>query len=150
MLEEFKKFIMRGNVVDMAVGIIIGAAFATVIQSLVNDIIMPPIGMLLGGVDFTNLFITLGRGSYESLAAAQEAGAATINYGLFINNLISFLIVGFAVFLLIKAVNRLEPEEEEAPAEPTTKKCPECLSEIPMEARRCAFCTTVLETEGQA
>lgn len=150
MLEEFKKFIMRGNVVDMAVGIIIGAAFATVIKSLVDDIIMPPIGMLVGGVDFTNLFITLGRGSYESLAAAQEAGAATINYGLFINNLISFLIVGFAVFLLIKAVNRLKPEKEEAPAEPTTKKCPECLSEIPMEARRCAFCTTVLATEGQA
>jgi large conductance mechanosensitive channel len=150
MLEEFKKFIMRGNVVDMAVGIIIGAAFATVIQSLVDDIIMPPIGMLVGGVDFTNLFITLGRGSYESLAAAQEAGAATINYGLFISNLISFLIVGFAVFLLIRAVNRLKPEEEEAPAEPTTRKCPECLSEIPMEARRCAFCTTVLATEGQA
>lgn len=150
MLEEFKKFIMRGNVVDMAVGIIIGAAFATVIKSLVDDIIMPPIGMLVGGVDFTNLFITLGRGSYESLAAAQEAGAATINYGLFINNLISFLIVGFAVFLLIKAVNRLKPEKEEAPAEPTTKKCPECLSEIPMEARRCAFCTTVLATAGQA
>jgi large conductance mechanosensitive channel len=111
---------------------------------------MPPIGMLVGGVDFTNLFITLGRGSYESLAAAQEAGAATINYGLFINNLISFLIVGFAVFLLIKAVNRLKPEKEETPAEPTTKKCPECLSEIPLEAGRCAFCTTVLATEGQA
>ena len=150
MLEEFKKFIMRGNVVDMAVGIIIGAAFATVIQSLVDDIIMPPIGMLVGGVDFTNLFITLGQGSYDSLAAAQEAGAATINYGLFINNLISFLIVGFAVFLLIKAVNRLKPEEEEATAEPTTTKCPECLSEVPLEARRCAFCTTVLATEGQA
>ena len=150
MLEEFKKFIMRGNVVDMAVGIIIGAAFATVIQSLVDDIIMPPIGMLLGGVDFTNLFITLGWGSYESLAAAQEAGAATINYGLFINNLISFLIVGFAVFLLIKAVNRLQSEQRETPDEPTTKKCPECLSEIPIEARRCAFCTTVLETGGQA
>jgi large conductance mechanosensitive channel len=143
MVEEFRKFIMRGNVVDMAVGIIIGAAFATVIQSLVDDIILPPIGLLLGGVDFSNLFITLGPGSYDSLAAAQEAGAATINYGLFISNLLTFLIVGIVVFLLIKAVNRLEHEEEVA-AEPTTKNCPECLSEIPIEARRCAFCTTLV------
>jgi large conductance mechanosensitive channel len=145
MLEEFKKFIMRGNVVDMAVGIIIGGAFATIVQSLVDDIIMPPIGMLLGGVDFSSLFITLGPGSYDSLAAAKEAGAATINYGLFISNLITFLIVGFAVFLLIKAVGRLQPETEEAPPEPTTKECPECLSQIPVEARRCAYCTTVLD-----
>jgi large conductance mechanosensitive channel len=150
MLEEFKKFIMRGNVIDMAVGIIIGAAFGTVVQSLVDDIIMPPIGMLLGGVDFNNLFITLGPGTYETLAEAQEAGAATINYGLFINSFITFLIVGFAVFLIIRAVNRLQREEEAPPAEPTTKKCPECLSEIPIEARRCAFCTSVLEEGGEA
>jgi large conductance mechanosensitive channel len=150
MWEEFKKFIMRGNVVDMAVGIIIGAAFATVIQSLVDDIIMPPIGMLLGGVDFANLFITLGPGTYDSLAEAQEAGAATINYGLFINNIITFLIVGFAVFLLIRAVNRLQQEEEAVAEEPTTKECPECLSEIPINARRCAFCTTMLETGSDA
>jgi large conductance mechanosensitive channel len=148
MLEEFKKFIMRGNVVDMAVGIIVGAAFATVVQSLVDDIIMPPIGSLLGGVDFSNLFITLGPGSYESLAAAQEAGAATINYGLFISNVITFLIVGLVVFLLIKAVNQLD-REEEAPGEPTTKNCPECLSEIPIGARRCAFCTTSLESNEE-
>lgn len=147
MLEEFKKFIMRGNMIDMAVGIVIGAAFGTVIQSLVNDIIMPPIGLLLGGVDFTNLFITLGPGDYATLAQAQEAGAATINYGLFLNNIITFLVIAFAVFMLIRAVNRLHREEEAPPAEPTTKKCPECLSEIPLDARRCAFCTTVLVGE---
>ena len=123
--KEFKEFIMRGNVVDLAVGVIIGAAFGTVVSSLVNDIIMPPIGLLLGGVDFTNLFITLGGGSYETLVAAQEAGAATINYGLFINNIISFLIVALAVFMLVRAVNKMQKEEEaeeEAPAGPTTEE----------------------------
>jgi large conductance mechanosensitive channel len=147
MWKEFKEFIKRGNVLDMAVGIIIGAAFGTVVKSLVDDIIMPPIGLLLGGVDFGNLFVTLGSGQYASLAAAQEAGAATINYGLFINNLITFLIVAFSVFVLVRAVQRLQAREEEEPAppEPTTKKCPECLSEIPIEARRCAYCTTLLE-----
>jgi large conductance mechanosensitive channel len=147
MWKEFKEFIKRGNVLDMAVGIIIGAAFGTVVKSLVDDIIMPPIGLLLGGVDFGNLFVTLGSSQYDSLAAAQEAGAATINYGLFINNIITFLIVAFAVFVLVRAVHRLQAREEEepAPAEPTTKKCPECLSEIPIEARRCAYCTTSLQ-----
>jgi large conductance mechanosensitive channel len=145
MWEDFKAFVQRGNVLDMAVGIIIGAAFGTVVKSLVDDIIMPPIGLLLGGVDFANLFITLGSGEYESLAAAQEAGAATINYGLFINNLITFLIVAFAVFLLVRGFQRLRAEKEEAPAEPTTKACPECLSEIPIEAHRCAYCTVVVE-----
>jgi large conductance mechanosensitive channel len=147
MWKEFREFIERGNVVDMAVGIIIGAAFSTMVSSLVNDIIMPPIGLLLGGVDFTNLFITLGSGEYASLAEAQAAGAATINYGLFINNLITFLIVAFAVFLLVRAVQRMQTlkGEEPAPEAPTTKKCPECLSEIPIEARRCAYCTTQLE-----
>jgi large conductance mechanosensitive channel len=147
MWKEFKEFVQRGNVLDMAVGIIIGAAFGTVVKSLVDDIIMPPIGLLLGGVDFTNLFVTLGSGKYDSLAQAQEAGAATINYGLFINNLISFLIVAFAVFVLVRAVQRMQAraEEEPAPEEPTTKRCPECLSEIPIEARRCAYCTTRLE-----
>lgn len=143
MLDDFKQFIMRGSVVDMAVGIVIGAAFATVVQSFVDDILMPPIGLLLGGVDFTNLFITLGAGNYDNLAAAQEAGAATINYGLFISSIISFLIVGAAMFLVIMAVSRLKPEEPEG--EPTTKKCPDCLSDIPMEAQRCAFCATWLE-----
>jgi large conductance mechanosensitive channel len=146
MLKEFKEFVMRGNVLDMAVGIIIGAAFGTVVKSLVDDILMPPIGRLLGNVDFADLFVNLGPGQYDTLTAAQEAGAATINYGLFINSVISFLIVALAVFLIVRAVNRLQKEEEEAPpAEPTTKTCPECLSEIPIEARRCAFCTTVLE-----
>jgi large conductance mechanosensitive channel len=145
MLKEFKDFVMRGNVVDMAVGIVIGAAFGTIVQSLVNDIIMPPIGLLLGGVDFRSLFINLGPGTYDSLAAAKEAGAATINYGLFLNAIIAFLIVAFAMFLLVRAINRLQREEEAPPAaEPTTIKCPECLSEIPIEARRCAFCTVVL------
>jgi large conductance mechanosensitive channel len=147
MWQEFKDFVKRGNVLDMAVGIIIGAAFGTVVKSLVDDIIMPPIGLLLGGVDFTNLFITLGGGDYASLADAQAAGAATINYGLFINNIITFLIVAFSVFLLVRAVQRMQAQEEEEPApeEPTTKTCPECLSEIPIGARRCAHCTVVLE-----
>lgn len=149
MLDEFKKFLLRGNVLDMAVGIIIGAAFGAVVKSLVNDIIVPPIGLLLGGVDFSNLFITLGPGGYQTLAEAQEAGAATINYGLFISNIITFLVVAAAVFLLVRTVNRMQEVEEEAPEAPTTRKCPECLSEIPIDARRCAFCTTALaEGEG--
>jgi large conductance mechanosensitive channel len=150
MLKDFKEFLMRGNMLDMAVGIVIGAAFGTVITSLVDDIIMPPIGMLLGGVDFQNLFITLGGGDYATLAEAQEAGAATINYGLFINNIIAFLIIGLAVFLLIRGFNRLRKEEEKPPAEPTTKECPECLSEIPIAAHRCAYCTTALEAAGSS
>ena len=144
MLKEFREFAMRGNVVDMAVGIIIGAAFTSVVQSLVNDILMPPIGRVLGDVDFSGLFINLGPGTYETLAEAQEAGAATINYGLFINALLSFLIVALVVFLLVRAFNRLQ-KAEETPTEPTSKECPECLSEIPIHARRCAFCTSVLE-----
>ncbi|NHK28409.1 large conductance mechanosensitive channel protein MscL [Parvularcula flava] len=120
MLKEFQKFAVKGNMIDMAVGIIIGAAFGTVVKSLVDDIIMPPIGMLLGGVDFTDLFIPLAGGDYASLIEAQEAGAPTLNYGLFINNVIAFLIVAFAVFILVKAVNKLkdavEKEEEVAPA----------------------------------
>jgi large conductance mechanosensitive channel len=138
-LKEFKEFAMRGNVVDMAVGIIIGAAFGTIVKSLVNDIIMPPIGLLLGKVDFSNLFIVLkGRGaSYATLAEAQAAGAVTLNYGAFINTIISFVIVAFAVFLVIKNINRLK-REEPAP-EPTTKECPYCLSIIPVKAARCPF-----------
>jgi large conductance mechanosensitive channel len=147
MIKEFREFIMRGNVVDMAVGVIIGAAFGAIITSLVNDIVMPPIGYLMGGVDFANLFITLGPETFETLAEAQEAGAATINYGLFVNAILTFLIIALVVFLMIKAINRAmrEQKKEEAPAEPTTKPCPECLSEIPIGARRCAFCTVVLE-----
>lgn len=148
MLKEFKEFALRGNVMDMAVGIIIGAAFGTIVKSLVDDIIMPPIGLLLGGVDFSNLFILLKAGSpsesYASLADAQAAGAVTVNYGVFINAVISFLIVAFVMFLLIRGVNRLKREEEAPPAEPTTKECPHCLSTIPIKATRCAHCTSEL------
>ena len=147
MWEEFKKFIMRGNVLDMAVGIVIGAAFGAIVKSLVDDIIMPPIGLLLGNVNFADLFITLGPGSYDSLAAAKEAGAATINYGIFINTVLTFLIVAFVVFLVVRSMNRMaeHKKEEAAPAAPTTKTCPECLSEIPIEAHRCKYCTIVVD-----
>lgn len=118
MLKEFKDFAMRGNVVDLAVGFILGGAFSTIVRSLVNDILMPPLGLVLGGVDFTNLFITLGEGEFETLAAAQEAGAATINYGMFINNVIAFIILAFALFLIIKGMNNMQKKKEEAPAEP--------------------------------
>jgi large conductance mechanosensitive channel len=148
MLKEFKEFVLRGNVVDMAVGIIIGAAFGTIVTSLVNDVIMPPIGLLLGGVDFSDLFILLKAGSpaapYASLADAQAAGAVTINYGVFINAVISFLIVAFVIFLLIRSINRLRREEEAPPPEPTTKECPYCLSTIPIKATRCPHCTSEL------
>ncbi|WP_421787753.1 large conductance mechanosensitive channel protein MscL [Hyphobacterium sp.] len=117
MFKEFKEFAMRGNVVDLAVGFILGGAFSTIVRSLVNDILMPPLGLLLGGVDFANLFITLGDGEYASLADAQEAGAATINYGLFINNVIAFIILAFALFLIIKGMNSMKRKQEEAPAE---------------------------------
>ncbi|HNP36704.1 MAG TPA: large conductance mechanosensitive channel protein MscL [Woeseiaceae bacterium] len=118
MLKEFKEFAMRGNVVDMAVGIIIGAAFGSIVKSLVDDIIMPPIGMAIGGIDFSDLYINLSSGEYESLTAAKAAGAATINYGVFLNALFSFLIVAFAVFLLVKGINKMKKTEEEKPAEP--------------------------------
>jgi large conductance mechanosensitive channel len=138
MLKEFKEFAMRGNVVDMAVGIIIGAAFGKIVSSLVKDVIMPPIGMLMGNVDFTDLFINLSSGKYESLKAAQDAGAATINYGLFINTVLDFIIVAFAIFMVIRAMNKLKRKEEPGPA--TTKDCPECLSTIPIAAKRCSHC----------
>ncbi|WP_350143492.1 large conductance mechanosensitive channel protein MscL [Haliea sp.] len=148
MLKEFKEFAMRGNVVDMAVGIIIGGAFGTIVKSLVNDVMMPPIGLLLGGVDFSDLFITLKEGAvagpYATLASAQSAGAVTVSYGLFINAVISFLIVAFAVFLLIRGLNRMKREEEAPAAAPTDKECPHCLSRIPIKATRCAHCTSEL------
>ena len=151
MLKEFKEFAMRGNVVDMAVGIIIGAAFGTIVKSLVADVIMPPIGLLLGNVDFSNLFIVLKQGAtagpFATIAEAQKAGAVTINYGMFANTIISFLIVAFAVFLLIRALNKLQREEEAPPEEPTTKECPHCLSTIPIKATRCGHCTSELSAE---
>jgi large conductance mechanosensitive channel len=149
MLKEFKEFAMRGNVLDMAVGIIIGAAFGTIINSLVNDVIMPPIGLLLGNIDFSNLFIVLREGAkasppYESLAAAKAAGATSINYGVFINTVITFLIVAFAVFLLIRSVNKLK-RQVEAPPVPTTKECQYCFFTIPIKASRCPHCTSELK-----
>ena len=147
MLQEFKKFAMRGNVVDMAVGIIIGGAFGTIVKSLVADVLMPPIGLLLGGVDFANFFVTLKEGAtagpYATLAGAQEAGAVVISYGVFMNAIISFLIVAFAVFMLIRGINKMQ--EEEAPEEePTTKECSFCMSTIPINATRCPNCTSEL------
>ena len=148
MIKEFKEFAMRGNVVDMAVGIIIGGAFGTIVKSLVSDVIMPPIGLLLGGVDFSNLYLVVSQGSpagpYAALTDAQAAGAVTINYGLFINSVVSFLIVALAVFFVIKSLNAMKREEEEAPAEPTTKDCSFCATEIPIKATRCPHCTSEL------
>ncbi|NDJ78153.1 MAG: large-conductance mechanosensitive channel protein MscL [Chloroflexi bacterium] len=146
---EFKEFALRGSVIDLAIGIIIGAAFNDIVKSLVNDIIMPPIGLLLNNVDFTNLFIDLSGDDYETLAAAQEAGAAPINYGLFINTVINFLIIALVVFLIVRQINRMQREEEEAPAEPTTKECPYCFSTIPIQATRCPQCTSELAETPQ-
>ncbi len=149
MLKDFKEFAMRGNVLDMAVGIIIGAAFGTIVNSLVQDMIMPPIGLLLGNVDFSNLFIVLKEGKvagpYASLTAAKSAGAVTINLGVFINTIISFLIVSFAVFLLVRAVNQLRRQEQAPPPAPTTKECLYCFSSIPIKATRCPHCTSELK-----
>jgi len=145
MFKEFKTFIMRGNVVDLAVGVIIGAAFGKIVASLVNDILMPPIGLLLHGVNFSNLFVSLNGKSFASLADAQAAGAPTINYGLFINNVIDFLIVAFVIFLLVKGINQLYKKPAPAPAESTTKECPHCFTAIPTKATRCPNCTSELK-----
>lgn len=149
MMKEFKEFAVKGNVVDMAVGIIIGAAFGTIIKSLVADVIMPPIGLALGNVDFANLFVVLKQGvpagPYATLADAQAAGAVSINYGTFVNTIISFIIIALAVFLLVRNVNKMKREAEEPPAEPTTKDCPFCFSTIPIKATRCGYCTSDLK-----
>jgi large conductance mechanosensitive channel len=147
MFKEFKEFAMKGNVMDMAVGIIIGAAFGLIGKSFVDDVIMPPIGVLLGNIDFANLFVVLKEGSkaagpYASVAAAREAGAVTLNYGLFINTVINFLIVAAAIFLMVRSMNKLK-KEKPAP-DPTTKECPYCLSTIPLQASRCPHCTSEL------
>jgi large conductance mechanosensitive channel len=146
MFKEFKAFIMRGNVLDLAVAVIIGGAFGKIVSSLVSDVIMPPIGLLLGSVDFGSLFINLSGTSYASLAEAQAAGAPTINYGLFINAVIDFLIVAIVIFLVIRAANRLQQLQAQPAAAPTTKECPYCLSVIPLKATRCPHCTSELKT----
>ncbi|TLM65260.1 MAG: large-conductance mechanosensitive channel protein MscL [Deltaproteobacteria bacterium] len=147
MFREFKEFAMRGNVIDMAIGIIIGGAFGPIVGSMVGDLLMPPIGLALGNVDFTNLFLVLkdgtkAAGPYAALAEAKAAGAVTINYGVFINSLVSFVIVAFCVFLLVKTMNRLKREEAAPPAEPTTRDCPYCCSAIAIKATRCPNCTS--------
>lgn len=144
MLKEFRAFIMRGNVLDLAVAVIIGAAFGAIVNSLVKDLLTPIIGLLLGKVDFTNLFFVLSGGSYATLADAQTAGAVTLNYGLFLNAVINFLIVALAIFLIVRQANRLKKQPEAPPAAPTTKDCPYCLSAIPIKATRCAHCTSPL------
>ena len=145
MFKDFKDFIMRGNVLDLAVAVIIGGAFGKVITSLVNDMLMPPLGLLLGKVDFSNLFINLSGTPYASLSDAKAAGAATIKYGLFLNNIVDFVIVAFAIFLMIRAVNRMQKVKVAPPPEPTTKDCPYCLSTIPIKATRYPYCTSQLE-----
>ena len=142
MLKEFKEFVMRGNVLDLAIAVIIGGAFGKIITSFVNDVLMPPIGLLLGGVDFADLFVSLDGQTYESLVAAQEAGAATVNYGVFLNTVIDFVIVAFVIFLVVKAANRMK--KPEPAAAPTTKECPHCFTTISMKATRCPNCTSQL------
>ena len=143
MLKEFREFIVRGNVIDMAVGIIIGVAFGAIVNSFVNDVIMPPIGLLLGKVDFSSLYLNMSGKAYASLAEAQAAGAPTLNYGLFLNNVINFLIVAFVIFIMIKQINKLQkPAKPGSPAAPTTKECPFCCSTIAIKAVRCPNCTS--------
>jgi large conductance mechanosensitive channel len=145
MLKEFKDFIVRGNVLDLAVAVIIGGAFGKIVTSFVNDVLMPPIGLLLGGVDFANLFVSLDGKTYESLEVAKAAGAATVNYGLFLNTVIDFLIVAFVIFLVVRTANKLKkPAPVAEPAAPTTKECPQCFSTISIKATRCPNCTSQL------
>jgi large conductance mechanosensitive channel len=144
MLKEFKEFAMRGNVLDMAIGIIIGAAFGKIVSSFVADVLLPPIGLLMGGADFSNYFLTIKGAAQPTLAAAKAAGSVTINYGVFANAVLDFLIVAFAIFMLIRQVNRFKKKEAPAPAGPATKECPQCLSVISLKAKRCAHCTTQL------
>jgi large conductance mechanosensitive channel len=145
MLKEFREFALKGNAVDLAIGVIIGAAFGTVVNSMVNDVLMPPIGKVLGGVDFSNFFLVLGNGQYPSLKAAKDAGAATINYGVFVNNVINLLIVAGVLFLVVKGMNTLRRQQPAAvPAPKTTKDCPMCATTIPLAAKRCPNCTSNL------
>jgi len=145
MFKEFKEFIMRGNVVDLAIAVVIGGAFGKIITSFVEDVLMPPIGLALGRVDFSNLFLNLSGKDYASVAAAKAAGAATLNYGMFFNHVINFLIVAFAIFLLIKQINHLQRPAPVPAAAPATKDCPHCLSAVPLKATKCAHCTSELK-----
>ncbi|MGZ8428460.1 MAG: large-conductance mechanosensitive channel protein MscL [Candidatus Deferrimicrobiaceae bacterium] len=149
MLKEFKAFAVKGNMVDMAVGIIIGAAFGAIVGSLVSDVLMPPIGLLLGNVDFSNLFLVLKEGKtpgpYATIAAAKGAGAVTLNYGLFVNTIVNFLIIAFAIFFVVRSINQLKKKEVAPPAVPTTMECPYCLSTIPIQAKKCGHCTSELK-----
>lgn len=147
MFKEFKEFAVKGNVMDMAVGVIIGGAFGKIVTSLVNDIIMPLVGVFAGGLDFTNKFISLDGNTYLTLAEAQEAGAATLNYGAFITTIIDFLIIAFSIFIAIRQITRFKKKEEPVKEEPTTKTCPYCKTEISIEASRCPNCTSVLELD---
>jgi len=144
MIKEFKKFALRGNVIDLAIGVVIGAAFGKIVTSLVNDILMPIIGMIVGNTDFTNLYINLGNIKYESLSKAKAAGAATINYGIFLNNIIDFIIIAFSIFIVIKQFERFRKKDQ--PAAVTTKKCEYCYTDISIEAKRCPHCTSELST----
>jgi large conductance mechanosensitive channel len=142
MFKEFKEFVMRGNVMDLAVGVIIGAAFGKIVGSLVNDVLMPVLGLLLGRVDFANLFVTLGEGTFATVADAKKAGVATLNYGIFVNTIIEFVIVAFAIFMVVKQVNKLKKPAPAAP--PATKDCPQCATAIPIAAKKCPNCTSQL------
>ena len=144
MLSEFKAFLMRGNVLDLAVAVVVGAAFGAIVTSLVNDILMPPIGLALGRVNFADMFASLSGQAYPSLAAAKAAGAPTINYGAFINTIINFVIISFVIFLLVRTINRVTAKPAQAAAAPTTKECPYCASTIPLKAKRCPQCTSEL------
>jgi large conductance mechanosensitive channel len=143
-VDDFRTFVSRGNVIDLAVGIVIGAAFTTVVKSFVDDILMPPVGMLTGGVDFADLYVNLSGGRYASLEEAKAAGAATVNYGVFLNNVVAFLIVALAVFLIVQAYNRMRVDTDAGPAEPTDRECPFCRFKVPLAASRCAHCTSEL------
>ena len=145
-MKEFKEFALKGSVMDLAIGIVLGAAFGKIVDSFVNDLLMPPLGLVTGGIDFSNHFVTLKGAPAATLAAAKEAGAVTLNYGLFLNTIVSFVIVAFAIFLVIKRINAFRRKAEAAPVVPTMKPCPECLSEIPLAAKRCRFCTVTLAT----
>jgi len=145
MFSEFKAFIMRGNVLDLAVAVIIGGAFGKIVTSFVNDVILPPVGLLLGNVDFSNLFVSLSGTEYASLAEAQKAGAATLNYGLFLNAVVNFLIIALVIFLVVRAANRVQALQAQPAAAPTTRDCPHCLSTVPLKATRCAHCTSTLQ-----